>query len=272
MKNIELKNIARLFGFNMYIRRRTIIGWCIALFGVMSLYMILFPSVQDMAQLKLEAMPEELLQFVGMSSFEDMGDYTTYYATIFSLVLVAAAIFAATFSAGLITKEEKSKSIEFVSSLAVSRTEVYIAKFLVSCVATSLVVGLAVIAAILCGFINAGDTFNLSNILLSAKTTGFTAVFFGGIALALAGISPRLGSGGVGSMAVGLCYMCGYLGQILGEDAEFLLYFSPFISFSTQNSLDMGTRFWATFAVYFAIYVVALVAGGVAYSKRDLQV
>lgn len=272
MKDISLKNVIQFCKFNLYTTRKQIFGWTIAIAAIMVMYMILFPYVADMGEMKLETMPSELLELFGMSDEAVMTDYTTYFGMIYMLILVAVAIFASTFSAGLITREEKTKSIEFLSTLSVSRLEIYVAKYFTSTLAVTCVLAVAVISTIACGLFNGGETFDLMDIMLSAKTTSFTALFFGAIALFFAAFSPKTGGGSIGSMIVLASYMLGYLGQILGDKAEFLLNLSPFISFSVENSLAGGYDFWLTFAIYLLIYVVAIVAGGICYNKRDFQV
>ncbi len=272
MHNINMKNILKLCQFNLLVSRKAIIGWSIAMFAVMFLYMILFSSVKDIAQTKMEIMPEELMQFVGMEDLSDMSNYTTYYGMIFGLVVVAVSIFSATFSAGLIVKEEKTKSIEFLNSLAVSRTEIYISKYFTSTIAVGAVLTSAIISSIICGFINGGETFDVWAIIGSAKITSFTALIFGAVAFKIAGINANLGTGAVASGVVLASYMTGYLGQLLGEDGAFLLYLSPFISFSVDNAITMSNETIITLIVYLFIYLTSLIAGCIGYNRRDLKI
>ncbi len=272
MNNIDLKNVLRLCKFNLLTTRKTIIGWSVAILGVMTLYMALFSSIQEMATAKFDVMPEELLQFVGMEDMSDMSNYTSYYGTIFGLILVAVSIFSATFSAGLIIKEEKSKSIEFLNSLAVSRTEIYISKYITATLAVGIVLSCAIISAIVCGYFGGGETFDLMAIISSGKISSFTALIFGAIGFKIAGINANLGTGAVASGVVMVSYMAGYLGQLLGENGELLLYLSPFIMFSVENTIELNEKTAITLAVYIVVYIFSLVAGCVGYNKRDLKI
>ncbi len=272
MKNIAFANILKLCRFNLLTTRKTIMGWSVAIFGIMTLYMALFSSIQELALAKFEVMPQELLQFVGMEDMADMSNYTTYYGTIFGLIMVAVSIFSATFSAGLIIKEEKSKSIEFLNSLAVSRTEIYISKYITSTIAVAIVLTCAILSAIICGAIGAGETFDLLAIIGSGKITCFTALIFGAVGFKIAGINANLGTGAVASGIVLVSYMLGYLGQLLGEDGEILHYFSPFIMFSVDNAIELNEKTAITLAVYLVVYILSLVAGCVGYNKRDFKI
>ncbi len=272
MKRFDISNVITLVKFSLLISKKTIFWWTVIITAFMVLYMILFPSIQEMAQLKFDNMPQEILQFMGMEAMSDMGNYTSYFSIIYGLILIPVSIFSATFSSGLITKEETSKSIEYISTLAVSRTEIYVSKYITSTLAVCIILGLAIVSTIVCGLINGGETFVITDIISSVKQASFTALLFGGAGFFLSAISSKTGSGTAASCVVIASYMLGYLGEILGHKGEFLLYFSPFITLSINNTLDMSGNYINTLIVYFLIYIVLIFSGCKAYNKRDFKV
>ena len=267
-----MKNIIKLTKFNLYIHRKNIIGWTIAITAIMILYMSLFPSIKDIAQAELDAMPKEILQFMGMDKTTKLADYTSYYAMVYGIILIPISIFAATFSANQITKEEKTKVIEFLNGLAVSRKEIYISKYITSLIAISIVVVIANLAPIICGNINGGETFIADKIIESVKVTSFIPIFYGGIALALASFSSKTGSGAVASSVVVFTYMMGYLGELLVDKAAFLKDISPFIIFSVNNALNITDNVIFKLLVYIVIYIICLICGKIIYQKRDFKI
>ena len=271
MSNFDTKNVIKLTKFELNLHKKIIIGWSIALFSLMFLYMILFGSMQEMAQVKMEAMPEELLQFVGMSSFDDMSNYISYFGMIFNLVLIAISIFAATFGANLLFKEEKSKSIEFLYSLEVSRSEIYFSKLITGFIGLMAVIIATSIAATICGFI-AGETFILMDFIAIIKLSSFTPFFFLGVAFMFSGISNKISSAMISSVTVLGCYMLGYLGNLLGDKATWLRYLSPFESFSPTNAIALEGKTMITMGIYFVILVLFVIVGHGVYRKRDLNV
>ena len=268
---MEMTKIHHLVGFEMRCNRRSIIGWSIAIFCVMFLYMILFPSVQEIAEVKMNAMPKALLQFVGMEGFDDMGNFVTYFGMIYKLVLVAVSLFAITFSAGLIAKSERNSTIELINSLNVSRGEIYWSKVLTAFVSVTLVLMAGILSAIVCGFINGGKTFDIVEVVQLAKMMGFIPYLFMGIGLMLAGISPGLGNGAIASMVVLVSYLLGYLGLLLGDKAQWLIYLSPFESVAPDKALAMSQETWVCLGVYAVIMSVSVVVGLLVYRKRDLK-
>lgn len=272
MNSFSIKNVGRLTTFELKNSMKKLVSWCIAIFAITFLYMILFPSVKDMAQVKMEAMPKELLQFVGMSDLSDMSNFITYFGMIFNLILIAICIFAATFSAGIVLKEEKEKTIEFLYSLTVSRVEIFVAKFVASLIGVLAVIFSCVDSAAICGLINGGQTFDSSNFLKIITISGWIPLFFMAISLMVAGFSSKIGAQTIGSMAVVLCYVLGYLSELLGENGKWLSYLSPFNVFSPQNALDMNDTTSTALVVYSILSVVFICSGCLKYKKRDFKI
>ncbi len=264
-------NVLRLTLFQLKISKKTIIGWCIALFGFMFLYMILFSSMQDMAQVKFEVMPEELLQFVGMEDFASLANYISYFGMIYNLILIAMSIFLATFSAGILAKEEHDKTIEFLYAQEVTRTEIYLSKMLCAMVAATLVMISVMVSAIICGFANGGETFVLMDVMQIVKMTSITPIFFLFIGISASGLTTKISGSTIGSMAVLSSYLLGYLSALLGDDYEWLSYLSPFERINPQAALALEPNTVITIFVYFFIALALFALSGFVYKKRDFN-
>ena len=87
--------------------------WSAVLFGIMSMYMAFFSTMQEMAQVKFEMLPKEYLQLMGVEDISQMGNYVTFFGMIFNILIIIMSIYAVTFSMNLILKEEKNKTIEY---------------------------------------------------------------------------------------------------------------------------------------------------------------
>lgn len=272
MNKFSFSSAAKLAWFCIKNNGKQIIGWCTAVFSIMFLYMILFPSVKDMAQIKLDAMPRELLQFVGMEDFSDMSNFITYFGMIFNMILIAISIFAASFSAGLIYKEEKTKTIEFLYALEVSRSEIYVSRLIAAFFAVLAVLCSGVISTGICGAISGGETFVAADFIQIVKISGFTAFFFMAVSLMIAGISTRIGAPMIGSMTVLVSYLSGFLSRLLGEKGEWLSYLSPFEMFSPENALALEKHTIYTVMIYFALSVCFIFIGAVIYKRRDFNI
>lgn len=270
MKNIEIKKIINLIKFQLKVVRKSIVGWSVAIFLIMFLYMILFPSVQDMAQVKLETMPDAVLQMVGMDSMEDMSNYNTYFSIIFNLVLIAVSIFAGSIGTNIVIKEEKNKTIEYISGLNVSREEIYISKIITAFFAIIVVLFSCALADLICGFAVGGETFVLMDNITIVKMSGFIPFFFMAVGLLVAGKFPKIATSFVPSMAVMGTYILGYLSSLIGEKGEWLRFLSPFEMLSGEGVISLETETLIAFLVYGSLMMIFILIGFLGYRTRDL--
>lgn len=135
-----MSHIKTLFLFQLKYFVKTIVVWSAVLFGIMSMYMAFFSTMQEMAQVKFEMLPKEYLQLMGVEDISQMGNYVTFFGMIFNILIIIMSIYAVTFSMNLILKEEKNKTIEYLYALSVTRKEIYFSKVLVALCAVFFVV------------------------------------------------------------------------------------------------------------------------------------
>lgn len=261
-------NVFNMIKFNLKVNRNSILGWAITIFVLMFIYMVMFPTIKDIGIAKMEVMPEEMLKFVGLTNITDMSNYNHYFGMIFNMILIVISVFAVTFSARLICKEEKTKSIEFLNSLNVSRQEIYVSKLITAFLAITLVLLAGVIAALIAGLISGGDTFIFNEFIKMIKISSISVYFFFALSFLISGISAKISVGTISSIAVFGTYMIGYLGVLL--EKKWLTYFSPFESFSPQNALSLNN--YLLYIIYFIFLVSFIVVGGKFYCKRDLNI
>ncbi len=265
-------NILKLTRFNLKTNKNQILGWGIAIFGIMFLYMILFPSVKDMAQIKMEAMPQELMQFVGVNDFTELNNYVVYFGMIYNLILIAISIFATIFAANIITKEEKNKTIEFLYSLEISRVEIYVSKLVTSFIAVLVVVLAAAVSVLICGMVNGGETFVLIDILQILKISSVTPFIFLSVGIMIAGITTKISGSNVGSGVVILSYILGFLSTMVGEEFQWLKYLSPFEMFKPERALDLNQDILLSIGIAAGVTILFLLIGIVVYKKRDFRI
>lgn len=271
MRTIEVSKIGVLIKFQFKTRKKEIFGWSLAIFSIMFLYAALFPSVKDMAQLKMEAMPKELLQFVGMESFSDMGDYISYFGMIYGMLLIAISIFAVSFASRILLDEERNKSIEFLAAQELSRVEIYVSKYLSAFFAVLCLVCLSAFAGLLGAVIGGGYDFDFAKYASVVKISSITPFFFMSLSFALGGFSQKYGSATTGSFILMLSYMLGYLSKLLGKNGEWMVYLSPFETFSARSELALDSLTLLCCGIYVLLAAFLTVFGGYRYNSRDYQ-
>ncbi len=266
-----MNNIIKIFVFGILVNKKRIIGWTIGIVAMMAIYMVFFPSVNDMASLKFDAMPEELLGLFGMENMTDLGNYSSYFGMIYQLVLIALSIYGGTFASAIIIGEEKNKSIEFLGALHVSRAEIYVSKYLLVTFSLLVVMILSTVTTIVCGISVGGETYSFNEIVRMSMVSTLVPLFFSGVALLLSGVNPKVGTGAVCGFAVLVSYLIGYLGQILGENGEFIRYFSPFEVIGPISVLEANSYLLIAIVIYGLVYISAVVVGGLFYNRRDFM-
>lgn len=264
-----MHKIYDLVKFQLKLKRKQIILWTVILTAIMFMYMILFPSLKDLAQLKMETLPKEMLQLMGTDSFEDLGNYNTYFSMVYKIILVAMSIYIATFSSSLICNDEHTSTIEFLYSQPISRAEIYISKVLVALCAVFLLIFTVSVVVIGCGVLVGGDTFDLGNMLQMLGASIMILLTFMSVSIGIAGISSKYGVGSVSTFFVLLTYMLGYLGELLEDKAEYLMWFSPFEVFSSS---DVGNQMVIRVCIGLVICAVLLLSGLFAYKRRDFNI
>lgn len=271
MKQIEFHKIKTLIAFHFQIRKKEIIGWCAAIFGIVLLYTILYPSIKEMAQMEMETMPKELLELMGMGQFSDMGNYITYFGMIYGMIVIAISVFAISFAARILKEEERDQTMEFLYSTCISRSEIYIAKYVTALLSCLLVILAAAAAGIGSGVIHHEPTFIFTDYVKNILISSITPLLFLTLSFQLAAVSKRKGTLMMGVFVMMVSYVLGYLSKLLGTDGTWLSWLSPFTLFSYENAIAWSaiTRLWL--GGYFIFMMVIWSIGIMIYKQRDFQ-
>lgn len=271
MNKFSMKTTLTLAGFQLKNSKKAIVGWAIAMIGIMSLYMFLFPAMKDIAAIKMEAMPEQLMAAFGMEDFSNMDNYIGYFGMIYNIMLIPLSIFGAIFGAGLIYKDEKNKTIEFLNSMPVKRSEIYLANIITAFIGLTIVIMGAVIIVGIAGFTVGGSTFDLMNYITISKVSSITPYFFMLVAIGIAGMTAKINVPVISSMVVLALYMLGYLGKLLEEKIAHLSWLSPFEVFLPAKAVDLDKDIMLAMAIYLGIGLIFAILGKIIYNKRDLK-
>lgn len=266
-----MNNFKTLFVFQLKTNIKSISIWSAVLFGIMSMYMFFFSTMQEMAQVKFEMLPKEYLQLMGVEDISQMSNYVTFFGMIFNILIIIISIYAVTLGVQTLRKEEQNKTIEYLYSLAVTRKQIFYAKVLMSLIAVLIVVLSTSLAGIIFGFLVGDDTFILTDMVKIIKITGTVPFIFLSIGLAISSIGGKYSSNGLGSGIVMLSYMLGYLAKILEDKGKFLKYFSPFELLSPANALNLSNETYISFITIVLFTLILIYLSSVAYKSRDYE-
>lgn len=266
-----MKTIITLLSFQLHTRLKTILIWGFAMAFFMCMYMAFFSTMQEIAQVKFELLPQAYLQLMGIEDLATAGNYDQYFAMICQLLMIFVSGFAVTFSMNLILKEEKNKSIEFLYSLHVTRTQIYVSKLLLSLAAVIFVIALIIGSGVLMGIVVGDATFHMFDVIRQGLLCALIPIIFLFIAHFAASCSARYTSAAAGCAVLFVSYMLGYLGTILEGKADWLLWLSPFDLFSASNALHPDHTLYTALGAYALLCCLCIAAGLFAYRKRDFH-
>lgn len=213
---------------------------------------------------------EDLFRALGSAS-ADMTTPQGFLSILSIYIYLPLAIYSGLLGSGIISKEEKNKTAEYLFTLPISRQRVITSKLIVAFIYT-LLINLLVIFGCYLAFIRFNPEpifytflFNLSvGVLL-------TQLIFLSIGVALSSVIKQYKLSG--AITIGIMIATFMLNILIGfvEELDFLKYISPFNYFNSANMLA------SNFEISFVIISLGIIVAGIStlllfYPKRDLYI
>jgi len=274
-----LEYFKEVLPMNIFLRelranRKSLIIWSIAiLFMVlsgMSKYSAYSGSGQSMNEL-LSQIPKSLRAVMGMGNF-DLTKVSGFYGMFYLYMLLMATIHAALLGAGIISKEERDKTTEFLMVKPVSRGKIITEKLLAALfnVIVFNIVTLVLSIAIV-GKYTSEESIKGEIVILMVGMFILQLVFLSiGTAIAAASRRPKTAA----SLATVVLLVSFILSSAISMNSklEGLKYITPFKYFEAEKLLN-GGGFEPVFVILsFIIIAVMVCVTYVFYKKRDLNV
>lgn len=248
--------------------RLSLLIWTAAIAFMMAVSIVIYPEMTS----QMEAVNEA---FADMGSFSaafgmdqlNFGEFLGYFAVECGETLgLGGGMFAALLGIGMLAKEERDHTAEFLLTQPVSRTSVVTAKLLA--ILTELVIlNVAVFALSAACILLIGEEIEGTLVLL------FLACFLLQVELAAVcfGISAFLRRGGLG-VGLGLTLGLYFLNIVanITEKVEFLKYFTPFAYTDGAEIVGKGSLNTAYLLIGLALTVLGIAASYLRYRNKDI--
>lgn len=254
--------------------RKALIIWCVCMFLLVASGMGKFTSYSSGGESLNAAfahMPYSIKVLFGIGSF-DMSTAGGYYAILFSYIQLAAAIHAALLGAGIIAKEERDKTTEFLLVKPVSRGGVIVSKLLAALVNIVLLNLVSLGSSIvMVSALNKGKDVS-AEIAVSMLSMFFVQLVFLTLGAVLAAATRKPAS--AGSLSVGILLIAFFLAKVtdMTDRLSALNVLTPFKYFDLKAIMD-GKGLNAVFVVFsLVLTAVFSVFTHVFYNKRDLNI
>lgn len=249
--------------------RRAIIGWTCGVGAFTAIYTGFYSQFQGAAELKQNALPQGMLDFLGIADMLSPAGYLQ--ATVFSLIgPLLVLMCAVTLTARTIARPEEDGGMELLLANPLSRTAFAVQRLAAAASAITLV---AVVPWILLSILVPAIGMNVPMGNLAAACVGLVllAWCFTGIAFLAGAVTGKRGTVLTVAGVLGVAtYMANALPNI-SDDASWLKWLSPFYYFIGTDPLHTG---WhpGPLLLLAGIGIATAVAAVILFDRRDVGV
>lgn len=244
--------------------------WTAAICGLLAVCIFLFPEMKG----EMGGIGE---MFGSMGSFTaafgmdrlNFGTLTGYYAIECGNVLgLGGAFFASLCAVGILSKEERDKTAEFLLTHPVSRVRI-ISEKLAAVLIQLVMMNLLVYAVAIGSMAAVGETIPWKEITLFHLAYFLLQLELGSICFGISAFM-RKGSVGVGLGLAAVMYVLNLIANI-AEAAGFLAYITPFGFCDGADIVSSGRLDAAKLSIGAAIGVVGILAAYMKYTRKDIH-
>lgn len=253
----------------LYDRRWFILAWVVGL-AFMAWFVGIFYETfgkSDILNQQLKDLPPSMRSIAGVSdNFNTVAGY--YGAQIFGKTMpIIAAILGITLGTSIATEEENG-TLQTLLAAPISRTKIYVSKWLASLGILALVtLGLALGLAL--SLWQQGLSLDVWRVMQGLSNIWLFAVFFLSLTFTIGAIWGRRSL----AIAVGsLMAVAGYLLNTMAAGVESLKpydKFSPYYYYGSENILEKGLHV-GNFTLLAFISAILLVIGAVVFARRNI--
>lgn len=250
--------------------RTSFLVWTASLGFLLATCIFLFPEMKG----QMESVND---MFSSMGSFTEafgmdrlnFGTLTGFYAVECGNVLgLGGAFFASLCAVGILSKEEKDKTAEFLLTHPVSRkmivTEKLIAVLVQITVMNIIIYALAIVSIAAVGEAIPWKEISLMHIAYYLLQLELACICFGISAFI------RKGSAGIGLGIAAIMYFLNLIANI-ADAAEFLKYITPFGYCEGADIVSNGSLDITLVAIGLAIGIIGIIIAYLKYTKKDIH-
>lgn len=260
-----------IFRFELRQGWKSAVIWALSLAAVAALYISIFPSVseQTAASDVVKGFPEAFRKAFNITD-DYLSVFPSVYAVILSILTLAGAVQAMNLGVGIISKEVRDKTADFLLTKPIGRFSVQAQKLLAAIVLllfTDLIL-LSITWGLIVVIIT--DPFPFETFLTSTSVLLLLQAFFLSLGYLLGSVLPKVKTVIAVSLPVVFgFYVLGLLDTVIGEDK--IKYLTPFKLFNI-NELTVGKGYEGESLAYLGVLVgIFVITSFVVYRRRDIH-
>lgn len=254
--------------------RKQFLIWTIILVLASVGMMAMFPSIADQADKYTELLknsPKAMASGLGIENI-DFAKVLDFFAYVIPYIILFAAIYAMLLGAGILSKEEDEKTIDFLLAKPVTRSKIVTAKYaatLFYILLFDLVLTLANYAAI--EAVRGNSAYSLKAFLLISLGTFLVLWTFASIGFFLSVFVVR--SKSLTPLALGVVLGTYFISiaSVVSEKLENLKYITPF-QYINPAGIIKNERIDGIYLIIMITVIVLMTTGTyLAYQRKDLK-
>ena len=263
----------KIFQYELKFYRKALIMWCISMIVLVFLSMVkynMFSGAGQSAADLFAQLPQSIQTIFGLNGF-NLTQASGFFGIMFMYIALMATIHAAMLGAGIISKEERDKTSEFLFAKPISRLKVTTFKILAGLV-NIVIFNLVTLASSIITveyFTKSSSTDRYIILLMCGLIMMQIIFFFIGTAVAASVKKPKTAS----SVATGVLLGTFILTYFINMNSSFdsLKYLTPFKYFDAQTLLASGKLDIIYVLISIILIFICTVVTYLAYKNKDLK-
>ncbi|UII56295.1 ABC transporter permease [Cytobacillus spongiae] len=261
---------------NMYLHelranRKSTMIWTVSMMALVVLFLSIFPSfAKDAEDFKsaLESFPVELRKAIGLS-IDSIATLIGFFSYTFLYIKLAGAIQAMNLGVGILSKETREKTADFLLTKPVTRTQVVTSKVLAAFTSIVITNLLFILTTLVMASAVKTDDYSVKNLILISLTLFFIQLIFLALGIFISVVFPKIKS--VISVSLGTVFaffMIAMIGSMTGDEA--MRFVSPFNYFDPVYIAE-NSGYELSFLLTSLILIgITLVGSYILYVKKDV--
>jgi len=264
---------------NIYLRemkahRWALIWWSVGMVALVSSGMAKYAAYETAGQSINEifaTVPKAVLVVFGMQGF-DLLKASGFYGVLFLYIAVMGAIHATLIGSGIISKEERDRTSEFLYTRPISRSSALTAKLLAGLTNVFLFnIATSLSSLYFVDYFSKGESVGREITLLMVGLLLLQLIFFSIGALVAGVVKKPKAAPSIATSIMFLTFLISYLVN-MSENLDFLKYVTPFKYFDALALLTDGRLDPVYIGISVLIIGLSIFGAYRSYSARDLNV
>lgn len=256
-----------IFLYELKAHSKSTIIWTVSLCAIEVLFLLIYPGVvKDAAELQRLIMgyPEVIRNALGIA-VDNFASFLGFYSFSFLYITLCGAIQAMNIGTGILSKEVREKTADFLLTKPVSRQRIITAKLLAALTSLGLtnVVFFSVVS--LMSSVATTASFSRKVFLMVTLTLFFVQLMFLALGFVISVLVPKIKS----VIAVSLSTVFGFF--VLGMFGSLTRYLTP-LKYYDPMYIVHNSAYETSYMIVEAIFIiVAIVASYMIYAKKDIH-